>query len=364
MMREVAPQDALAHPAELGPVWRCDFSKVPEHERRPAIRAFAARGFRTSGTSSGTGVDWLHDGPGLLAEAQAAAAVLTAVHPFDSVVTVAAPVSLFGYSVGVLVPALLGLTCKHDLLGMGGLDVPEGKPLIAMVPPIPIWRRLQRAHERGREFSVAHAGAGLPDRGLQLAARGVTITELFGTTESGLVATRPAAPAGGPAPWTVVADVVLATADGVGESQPLVVTSPRIGRRASGPPCRTIQLGDHVTPLDDRHFKFLGRRERIAKVGGAAVDLDRLAQQVSTLLGDIDVACSSTVVAEFGDHVRAHVVLERGDERTAAELRRDLRMHVGANLDVLPLIEVVTEIVRGPMGKNPGPRTGVRGGTT
>lgn len=359
-MREVAPKDALAHPTELGEAWWCDFSAVAEHDRRVWIIALAGRTFRTSGTSSGTSVDWLHDGPGLLAEAEATAEALTAAHAFDSVVTVASPISLYGFAAGVLVPALLGLRCQHDLLGLGGLDVPNGMPLVVMLPPIPIWRRLERAHDRGRTFSVAHAGAGLPDRGVQLAARGVTITELFGTTESGLVATRPAARPGGPAPWTVVPDVGMGMPDGLGVSQPLVVMSLRVGNQATGEQASTVQLGDHVVPLDERHFQFFGRRERIAKVGGTAVDLERLEQQVSTLLGGNDVACSGTAVTEFGDHVLAHVVLDPGDDRTAAEVRRDLRSHVRAGLDVLPLIEVVAQIERGPMGKEPGSRTGVR----
>lgn len=350
-MREVAPEEALARPTELGEAWRCDFSTLGAHDRRALIVALAGRVFRTSGTSSGTGVSWLHAGRGLLAEAEATADVLMAACAFDAVVSVASPVSLYGFAAGVLVPALLGLRCEHDRHGLGGLNVPAGMPLIVMLPPIPIWRRLERAHGRGRTFSVAHAGAGLPKCGVALAAQGVTITELFGATESGLVATRPAAHPGGPAPWTVVADVELDARAGLGVSQPLVVTSSRLGQRTTGEPAGTVQLGDHVVPLGKQRFQFTGRRERIAKVGGAAVDLERLERQVSALLGGSDVACSGTVVAPQGDHALARVVLEAGDRRTAAEVRRDLRAHVGPRLDVLPLIEVVAQIERGPMGK-------------
>ena len=356
-MREVAPDDAVAQPAGLGEAWWCDFSSIAVRDRRAWIISLAGRAFRTSGTSSGIGVDWLHDGSDLLKEAEMAAQVLTTAHAFDSVVTVAPPISLFGYSVGVLVPALLGLRCEYDRLGVGGLAVPDGMPLIVMLPPIPIWRRLECAHDRGRTFSVAHAGAGLPDRGVQLAAHGVTITEMFGATESGLVATRPAACAGGPERWTVVPDAHMRVEiDDWGVSQPLVMTSSRMGRPATGEPSSTVQLGDHVVPLDEWHFQFFGRRERIAKVGGAAVDLDRLEQQVSAALGVNDVACSGTIVKAFGDHVLARVVLDPGDARTAAEVRRDLRSHVGAGLDVLPLVAVVSQIERGPMGKTSGPR--------
>ena len=182
---------------------------------------------------------------------------------------------------------------------------------------------------------------------------------MFGATESGLVATRPAARAGGSAPWTFVRDAHVPAVGGWRVSQPLVVTSPRVGRPATGEPSSTVQLGDHVLPLDERHFQFFGRRERIAKVGGAAVDLDRLEQQVSAALGVHDVACAGTVVKEFGDHVIARVVLDPGDARIAAAVRRDLRSHVGTGLDVLPLVAVVSEIERGPMGKTAGQRTGV-----
>ena len=89
-----------------------------------------------------------------------AAGVLTAVHAFDSVVTVAPPTSLYGYSVGVLVPALLGLRCQHDRFGLGGLTIPGGMPLIVMLPPIPTWRRLERAHDPG-----ARSASRMPVRG-------------------------------------------------------------------------------------------------------------------------------------------------------------------------------------------------------
>ena len=110
---------------------------------------------------------------------------------------------------------------------------------------------------------------------------GVAPLEIFGSTETGGVAWRRQGDAGGePYDWTVFDPVkVRVSADGR-----LVVRSPFSFRR-------DFVMGDGVELAPDgRHFKLLGRRDRLAKIAEQRVSLPEMEEKMKRLADIDDVA--------------------------------------------------------------------------
>lgn len=331
--------------------WAFDWSRLPRGVARELLDEQPARVFDTSGTSGQPKV-CLRSGAQLALELEVTADLIPGVP--DAVHATVNPASLYGF-VGTFIGAHLGVITVFDEWGIRGTPLIGDRPLVFTVPAS--WRRLARALATARfeHITVVHAGATLP-RGVLNAIENLgrdgraDLIDLFGATETGVIGSRQVFPVCEPV-WMTVPDtqLVFPPVDDSGEARP-TVTGPRVtppyGR--TGDP-RSVLLDDWLVPTGPRSFGFAGRRERIVKPGGHAIDLDLLEEQIGALLPMLDTACVPVAHPELGEQVEVLVVGSPGIE---VDVMRVLRRAAAHSLAFVPgSVKPVDYIPRSPMGK-------------
>jgi acyl-coenzyme A synthetase/AMP-(fatty) acid ligase len=168
---------------------------------------------------------------------------------------------------------------------------------------------------------VLSAGAPLPPDAAAAAARilGIAPTEMFGSTEMGVCATRPTVPAD--QPWRPLPGVRF---DVTGDGH-LKIRTPAVDADV------WHETADVVDLLPDGTFRFRGRADRIVKIEGKRVSLPEIELRLSQLRWV--KAAAVTLVGETRPRLAAIVVLapagmekrdELGDFRFGRMLRREL----------------------------------------
>lgn len=174
---------------------------------------------------------------------------------------------------------------------------------------------------------------------------GVLPTEIFGSTETGAIATR--TQHSGEEPWTPLPTIQVRT----GDSGCMVVQSP------FGPDGAPFLSADRIETMPDGTFHFLGRTDRIAKIEGKRVSLVRLEAELAALPWVDDVA--AVVLSGSPERLAAAVVLTaeglvRLDSLGAFRLGRDLRRQLSRRLEPAWLPKswrFVEALPQGAMGK-------------
>ncbi|QUQ68819.1 AMP-binding protein [Kutzneria sp. CA-103260] len=261
--------------------------------------------FHTSG-HTGEPVRWLRTRAQILAEVRVVAdAVLV---PVDQVVCFAPPQHIFGGLFGRELPALQGIPVVDAWREpTSPPSIPAGlRTLFVCVPSSwPLLRAVAGDIAR-LPASVALHGSGPSTPTARqvcrsLAGKGFRAAEIFGSTETGGIATRDLVADDVP-PWTLLPDVTFAR-DGADTEQLLAVRSPRLARRedmvATPDQWRTQ---DVVRLVDDRHFDFIGRTSRLVKINGVRVDIGVVERLVAATFPDVDVACVPVVDETRGEH--------------------------------------------------------------
>ena len=137
---------------------------------------------------------------------------------------------------------------------------------------------------------------------------GVAPLEIFGSTETGGVAWRRQDESAAPYDWTVF-DPVKVRVDAEGR---LVVRSPFSFQR-------NFVMGDGVELAPDgRHFKLLGRRDRLVKIAEQRVSLPEMEEKMKALDGIDDVALVA-LEGEKGSYLGAVVVLDATHDAASSE---------------------------------------------
>jgi acyl-coenzyme A synthetase/AMP-(fatty) acid ligase len=244
--------------------------------------------FATSG-STGEPVVWLRSRDQVEYEAGLLATACGA-EDADGVVCFAPPTHLYGHLMGIALPRQLGLPGRLVRLtqplrwAFAGLR----RPVVAAMPgavaalthSLPTLRRLDR-------LVLVHGSSVLTPATVRLLAelgRRARLVDLFGSTETGLVATRHAADA----VWSPAPDVTLHTEVGTGR---LVVASPRIAHRPGTPAQTEAVLEDVVTLHPDGTFRWVGRASRLLKVNGRRVYLDQVEATLRAAVPDAVTRC-------------------------------------------------------------------------
>ncbi|GAA2591924.1 hypothetical protein GCM10010435_83280 [Winogradskya consettensis] len=230
--------------------------------------------FATSG-STGAPISWLRTRDQVDAETRLLAR-LCASGGIDGVVTYAPREHLYGYLMGVALPEHLRVPVRTTDLLSSPADALTGlhRPLIAALPAT--FAHLARSHPALTALDrlvLVHSSAALPSGAAAvLAALPVEtrFVELFGSTETGLIATRDD-PAG--TTWQLAPDVTF-TDPADGTPGPLSVRSPRLARQSGHARPRHWRTGDVVAVTGPRTFRWLGRRGEIVKVNGRRIELD------------------------------------------------------------------------------------------
>lgn len=276
-------------------------------------------GFSTSGTT-GVSRTWSRRKEFLWAEAGMLAGLL-APRGAEAVLSFVHPTHLYGALTSFLVPAHLRLPVWYRPGFAGAMPPVEHRRWAVMAIPwiFSLLRRHADWVARLDEVTVLHASGMIPDAAHEwLAETGAArarIIEVFGATESGGVATRQWSQ-GTPPDWSLLDDVSYASPPRPDEGEvPLAVRSPRLAFLSDGtaaadePGC---ELDDHVERLDDRSFRFTGRRSRLVNINGRRHNLDRLEDLASGVLDCADLALRPVADPMIGEHVELVVVLRPG----------------------------------------------------
>lgn len=360
-MINVVPEAALqASSSEMGSIWVTYFNMVAASEVVRFLAAIGEQAFTTSGTT-GHPLAWTRSSTQLVQEARVTVDVLG--HAHDAVHSTVPPESLYGY-VAILVAASLRVPYTYDRWGTRRAQINGSRPIVFSIPPS--WQYLPSTLERFFNASGAgaatlvHAGARLPalaDETLQAQrrrGRDIKGIELFGTTETGIVASRKFTTTH-ETPWNLIPDVQLtsdapSSIDSTGDPiQPLTVRSPRLGRcLATAVAPRTITTGDLVAVTSGTIMRFVGRSNRRVKPGGGWVDLDHLDAQLRGLLDGRDFVTRMISDPLWGEHVELVVDARFGDD--AGNLHRMLRQHSNC-IDIVPIRVLTAALEWSPMGK-------------
>lgn len=214
----------------------------------------------------------------------------------------------------------------HDLWEGLLADLPPGAVIVTSPAHLTRLAGLAPLPDARRPRMVLSAGAPLPAAAVREAAQvlGVLPTEIFGSTETGAIASR--RHAAEDEPWQPLPGITLAAR----EDGRLVVGSPFVpGGRHEG--------ADLVDFTPDGRFRFRGRADRIAKIEGKRVSLpdveDRLAR-----LALVTAAAATVLTGGKAPRLAAAVVLS-GEGRTrlaelgAFRLGRLLRRELGRTLE-------------------------------
>jgi 3-oxoacyl-[acyl-carrier-protein] synthase II len=291
--RELTPRQLLERylggpePQEKSLPWCVLWDKWDAAQRadllRTAVPPRVAVG--TSGTTGSSATWWRTRGQ-LIAEAEMLAGLLRG-RGVDQILAFAPPAHLYGLLTTLLVPAVLGVPVWYQ----PGFDTPlprcDGRMLgVAAIP----WTFRILDHQYDAIAGVAglavlHSTAALPPGVAEFTGRcdagRVTITEIFGSTETGGIAHR----LHGQETWTLFDDVTP-TRDGAGGDVPLVVSSPRLAEHLG-----QWATGDVVAIVDERHLILRGRRNRLRKINGVRVDLDKVERHLAETVVCQDIAC-------------------------------------------------------------------------
>lgn len=360
----------LSNPRASGACWRIDLGDLSPQFIGETLAQVGEIGFSSSGTS-GDPQEWWRTSQQLTLEAEATLDILG--RSFDAVYTTVPPDTLYGYA-AVLIAATLRVPLVHNRWALYDIPIEGSNPVVFTMPIA--WRYLRKqlgdylnssARDAGPNcigFTVAHAGASLPLNAYRAIrqfqtdrrwAGGIRAIELFGASETGVMAYRNVA-IDTSYPWRTVDDVqlVASKADIDTGEQRLILRGPRNGRpgNAGGPP-ETVTTGDWIRRIADDTFLFLGRRERIVKVRGSAIDLDKYEEWLNVLFPHLDVACFPILDDVWGEHVEIHVAAPGPAHQAAFEsdLLLQIRRHSGRPLVVPRRVVFVPEIKRSGMGK-------------
>jgi acyl-coenzyme A synthetase/AMP-(fatty) acid ligase len=251
-------------------------------------------GFYTSGHTKKPTL-WLREMKQLLKEVDILSDICQA-NRIDGVITFAPAHHLYGLLLSFLLPAVKGLPVWFcPMNSLTSLRYPELKnPLFVTIPSALAYleRRVQDLAEYDA-ITIIHSTALLPTVGLRLLEKlkhkQVHFVELFGSTETGLIAVRtPKAEV--ETPWKLVRDVTFANVH-PREEGPLEICSPRLASNSLGVRLTSWQLDDFVKTLSLKTFSFQGRRSRLVKINGRRVNLDYMEEVVRQAIPCRDLAC-------------------------------------------------------------------------
>ncbi|MDX3376667.1 hypothetical protein PV390_19930 [Streptomyces sp. ME02-6991-2A] len=308
--------------------------------------------FRTSGTT-GPQESWVRTGQQLWDEAGLLAGLLTPRRP-EALLACAPARHLFGALATVLLPARLGVPVWYRPQYYGAMPPTERRRWAVVGVPWTFSVLLRHAEWVGaaEQVAVLHSTAMLPTTAARLVqeqgAERVSVTEVFGSTETGGVASRVWAP--DEPLWELLPDVRPAWGepDSTGDVL-LSVSSPRLAARPGRPQPSSHLTDDYIRVGPDHRFRFSGRRGRLVKVNGRRVNLDELERLLRDVVHCADLACLPVTDPVSGENLDLLVVPAAGEALDTGGVRAVL---ASAGLVVRPRrVHFVDRIDRSDTGK-------------
>jgi acyl-coenzyme A synthetase/AMP-(fatty) acid ligase len=264
------------------------------------------------------------------------------IAPGDRVLATVPPHHIYGLLFGVLAPLLAGASFSRETW-LHAEPIAEAilREKVRILVTVPVHLRALRVLEPGRLprlSRVFSSGAALPlDTAEDLAARfGWTVTEVFGSSETGGIAwrDRPGAP------WAPFEGVTVRE----GEGGRMLVDSPFLGPNAPRP----FVSSDRIALREGGRFDHLGRFDGVLKVGSTRISVAEIESRLLAIPGVEDAAALAVEVGGArGWECWVAVVAPR---LSAADIRRALLEWLDPV--VLPRrIRFVEALPREPNGK-------------
>ena len=238
---------------------------------------------------------------------------------------------LYGLLFGALLPLRFrARVVSHDALLPADVAAVIEREGVDLMVSTPAHLRAMLSAEMPRGLRVISSGAPLPaDLHTDLVKRhGWHITEVFGSTETGGIATRTEPET----PWTALPSVSVSA-----PAEQLVVEAPW---------CERVQLDDRVELLSQNTFRHLGRSHELVKIGGKRADARAIEAAVLAVAGVTDVALHVHAAAGKEPRVALAVVGTASRDAITAAVR--------AQFDpvfVPRIVKVVPKIPRTDRGK-------------
>jgi len=275
--------------------WSIQWDKYSLQERTAFLEYMPQWfGFYTSGH---TGIPrlWLRHRQQILAEI----ALLRELYAetVDGVVTFAPLHHFYGFLCSFLLPLLSGIPVWFQPVSSPSFITATNlsHPLYITIPgALPYLENDLLALKAYNHVTVIYSTAWLPPAGIRLLERlgqSFRLVELFGSTETGLIATR-IRPGSEDASWHLAPDVTFTNSQfSRTEEVSLEIQSPRIAWNEEGDLANTWKSDDFVYILDNRRFDFHGRRNSLVKVNGQRVHLTYIEEILRLALSCNDLAC-------------------------------------------------------------------------
>jgi len=277
--------------------WSVDWSEYAPQEREELFEKLIPLwvGFHTSG-HTGLPQLWFRQRQQLLAEILLLRR-LCSEETVDGIITFAPVHHIYGCLCSVLLPLFLGVPVWfHPIEHPAFITHTElAHPLYIAIPATLTYLEHElRTLETYQHITVVHSTALLSLRGNHLVEKlfpKLRLIELFGSTETGLVATR-VQPTTKDGCWSLADDVTFASVpDDLAQEVPLEIESSRIAWNQEGNTFSTWKLDDLIYMVDQRTFRFDGRRNHLVKVNGQRIHLGYIEEILRQVLHCQDLAC-------------------------------------------------------------------------
>ncbi len=238
-----------------------------------------------TGGSTGTPRLWSKTPENLFGEAFHLAKSL-GVGPADLILSTVGPRHIYGLLGSVLLPfvasaRVLGRTCTFPREILGALQR-EGATVLVSVPAH--YRAIRAADLSRHALRIALSSAAPldpKDAEVFLDKTGLAITEIYGSTETGGVATRTYGENHGSyEPFTCLDWKIL--------SERLCVRSPFVSPDLPRDEAGFFMTADRAAAADGNRFRVLGRADHIVKIAGKRVDLEEIREKIRRIPGVTD----------------------------------------------------------------------------
>lgn len=343
---------ALLEPESLTR-WRTSFWHAQEIVSDPGGLLPPFIGFSTSG-HTGKPVLWLRSAKQLLAEVALLQDICRSERA-DGIISFAPVEHLYGFLCTFLLAGVQKLPVWYQ-----PMSSPQPlryqqlqRPIIFTIPSaLALLFRTRHTLQAFETLTLVHSSAMLPPAGRQLVQAGLpnlTLIELFGSTETGLVATREIGDEPDQ-PWVLAEDVSFAQALAGQEETRLEVCSPRLAYQSTGARLTSWQMDDYIQPLDQRRFCFHGRRSSVLKINGQRVDLDAIEQVLRQVIPCRDLACIASRDDYRGEAFQLLIVPDERHPLTQQRVGQLCRQHL-THLPFPRNILFTTVIHRSALGK-------------
>lgn len=298
--------------------------------------------FLFTGGSTGTPRLWSKTPANLFGEALHLARAF-AIGPADRILATVPPRHIYGLLASVLLPFVAAAPVvdrssafpREILAGLEG-----GATVLVGVPAH--YGAVRGLALRPGALRLALSSAAPLDAGDADAFRegtGIAITEIYGSTETGGMATRVS---GGRGPWTPFAGL-----DWLIRDERLCIRSPFLSPDLPRDAAGFFQTADRVADAGGGRFAFLGRADEIIKIAGKRVDLAEIRERVRRIPGVRD---AQVIGLPRRGARQAEIAALVATDLAAGELAMALR-----NLDIpygrLRRVRIVPELPVLPNGK-------------